>query len=113
MLPAHDAPSGPPLVPVRRDLLRHTQAAAAGLISQAVPPPIMDAAVAAVTAELLLASPQGLAETKRLLGRDMRRPARREGPRRSPTCSAALFASPEAKEGMAAFLERRKPSWQT
>ena len=27
--------------------------------------------------------------------------------------SAALFAGPEAAEGMAAFLEKRRPAWDT
>jgi enoyl-CoA hydratase/carnithine racemase len=82
-------------------------AAAAGLISQAVPAAALDAAVDAVTAELLLASPQGLAETKKLL--DLLDTQGEE------ICklSASLFASEEAKEGMTAFLERRKPRWQT
>jgi enoyl-CoA hydratase/carnithine racemase len=87
-------------------------AAAAGLISQAVPPAELDAAVEAVAAELLLASPQGLAETKKLLGREILALLDEQG---DEICklSASLFASEEAKEGMAAFLERRKPHWQT
>jgi enoyl-CoA hydratase/carnithine racemase len=87
-------------------------AAAAGLISQAVPPAELDAAVEAVAAELLLASPQGLAETKKLLGREILALLDEQG---DEICklSASLFASEEAKEGMAAFLERRKPRWQT
>jgi enoyl-CoA hydratase/carnithine racemase len=87
-------------------------AAAAGLISQAVPAAELDAAVQAVTAELLMASPQGLAETKKLLGRQILDLLDTQG---EEICklSASLFASEEAREGMAAFLERRKPRWQT
>jgi enoyl-CoA hydratase/carnithine racemase len=88
------------------------QAADAGLISQAVPAGELDATVAAVTGELLLASPQGLAETKRILGRPMLAAIDELGPGIAQR-SAEMFATPEAKEGMAAFLERRKPSWQT
>lgn len=87
------------------------EAVAAGLISQAVPAADLDAAVTAVTNELLLASPQGLAETKKLLGAEMVVSIDRDGAAIAAR-SAALFASAEAKEGMAAFLERRKPSWQ-
>jgi enoyl-CoA hydratase/carnithine racemase len=88
-----------------------TAAADAGLISQAVPAADLDAAVAAVLAELLLASPQGLAETKKLLGREIVGLLDRDG---EEICalSAGLFASEEAKEGMTAFLEKRKPRWQ-
>ncbi|HEX3829985.1 MAG TPA: enoyl-CoA hydratase family protein [Sporichthyaceae bacterium] len=87
-------------------------AVAAGLISQAVPAAELDAAVTAVTAELLLASPQGLAETKKLLGRQILDLLDTAG---EEICklSASLFASDEAKEGMTAFLERRKPRWQS
>lgn len=88
------------------------EAAASGLISQAVPADQLDATVAAVIAELLLASPQGLAETKRLLGGPMLTVLDEQGPSIAKR-SAELFSSPEAKEGMAAFLERRKPFWQT
>jgi enoyl-CoA hydratase len=87
-----------------------SQAAAAGLVSQAVPPADLDAAVAAVTAELLKASPQGLAETKRLLSRATLARIDAEG-EEILALSSGLFASAEAREGMAAFLERRSPSW--
>lgn len=87
------------------------QAAAAGLISEAVAAGELDAAVDSVIAELLLASPQGLAETKKLLGREMAELIEDKGPAIAKL-SAGLFASEEAKEGMAAFLEKRKPRWQ-
>jgi len=88
------------------------EAAAAGLISRAVPAAELDAAVTAVTTELLLASPQGLAETKKLLGRQILALLDEQG---EQVCklSANLFASEEAKEGMTAFLEKRKPRWLT
>lgn len=86
------------------------EAAAAGLISSAVPPDALDEAVAGVTAELLKASPQGLAETKRLLSRPMLAAIDADG---DEICShsASLFASEEAAEGMRAFAERRAPRW--
>jgi enoyl-CoA hydratase/carnithine racemase len=85
-------------------------AAAAGLVSQAVPPEALDATVAAVIADLLTASPQGLAETKRLLTRGMLARIDAEG-EEILALSAGLFASEEAREGMTAFLERRAPRW--
>lgn len=88
------------------------EAASAGLISQAVPPAELDAAVDAVIGQLKLASPQGLAETKKLLGRDMADLIEDKG-EAIAKLSAGLFASEEAKEGMQAFIEKRKPRWQT
>jgi enoyl-CoA hydratase/carnithine racemase len=87
-------------------------AADAGLISQAVPAADLDAAVQAVLTELLLASPQGLAETKKLLGQEIVGLLDRDG-EDIARLSANLFASEEAKEGMTAFLEKRKPRWQS
>jgi enoyl-CoA hydratase len=70
----------------------------------------VDEAVAAVTAQLLLASPQGLAESKRLTTAEVRAAIDRDGDR-MVELSARLFASEEAHEGMVAFLERRPPRW--
>lgn len=70
----------------------------------------VDAAAAAVTAELLKCSPQGLAETKRLITSRIREAIDRDGDR-MVELSARLFDSEEAHEGMVAFLERRPPRW--
>jgi enoyl-CoA hydratase len=56
------------------------------------------------------ASPQGLAETKRLVTAEVRKVFERDGEDFAAQ-SALLFASEEAKEGMRAFLERRPPAW--
>jgi enoyl-CoA hydratase/carnithine racemase len=69
-----------------------------------------DEAVAAVAAQLLLGSPQGLAESKRLTTAPVRAAIDRDGDR-MVELSARLFASEEAHEGMVAFLERRPPRW--
>lgn len=59
---------------------------------------------------LVQASPQGLAESKALVNRDLL--ARFDHDREwAIEQSARLFASPEAREGMAAFLAKRPPSW--
>jgi enoyl-CoA hydratase len=70
----------------------------------------VDAAVAAVVGQLLLGSPQGLAESKRLTTATVRAAIDRDGDR-MVELSARLFASEEAHEGMVAFLERRPPRW--
>jgi enoyl-CoA hydratase len=70
----------------------------------------VDEAVAAVAGQLLLGSPQGLAESKRLTTTRVREAIDRDGDR-MVELSARLFASEEAHEGMVAFLERRPPRW--
>jgi enoyl-CoA hydratase len=70
----------------------------------------VDAAVATLTADLRRGSPQGLAESKRLVTARIRAAIENEGGR-MVELSARLFASEEAHEGMVAFLERRQPRW--
>jgi enoyl-CoA hydratase len=70
----------------------------------------VDAAVATLTADLRKGSPQGLAESKRLITAGIRAAIENEG-ERMVELSARLFASAEAHEGMVAFLERRQPRW--
>jgi len=85
-------------------------AARIGLITAAVDD--IDADTMAVLDALRAASPQGLRETKPLLtaalldGFDAKAEAMAD-------LSARLFGTPEAAEGMAAFLEKRRPSWAT
>lgn len=83
------------------------EAAAMGLVTRAVPPDQLDAAVAQVCDDLAQAHPQGLRETKQLLARDL--VARIDGQAAEmATLSARLFASDGAREAMTAFLERRR-----
>lgn len=80
----------------------------AGLITRAVDD--VDAAVAELAAQFVGCSPQGLRESKLLTTHAMLAgiDAHRE---RVVEQSSRLFASPEAREGMTAFLERRPPRW--
>lgn len=81
-----------------------------GLFNQAVDPDGLDAAVETIVADLLAGGPEALAATKSLLTRV---PALDfdEAMRWTAELSARLFAGAEAAEGMAAFLERRRPVW--
>lgn len=68
------------------------------------------AAVTGITTDLRKGSPQGLAESKRLITAPIRIAIEHEGDR-MVELSARLFASEEAHEGMVAFLEKRPPRW--
>ncbi|MGV9244353.1 enoyl-CoA hydratase family protein [Streptomyces sp. NPDC003710] len=70
----------------------------------------VDAVLAPVLDGLRRASPQGLAETKRLLTATVLETFDRDAADLT-ALSARLFASPQAREGMTAFLERRDPVW--
>jgi enoyl-CoA hydratase len=90
------------------DTFDAAEAARIGLITLAAD----DAGAAAepLLDALRKASPQGLAETKRLVAADVLRSIERDGAELVAQ-SARLFGSDEAREGMRAFLERRPPSW--
>ncbi|MGF1237568.1 enoyl-CoA hydratase family protein [Streptomyces sp. 2-6] len=70
----------------------------------------VDAVLAPVLDGLRKASPQGLAETKRLLTAKVLETIDREAADLT-ALSARLFSSDQAREGMTAFLERRDAAW--
>ena len=86
------------------------RAAEVGLITRAVPAGELDAEVAAMVTRLLAGGPSALAAAKRLVytipGME-----RNAAFTRTTELSQSLFASKEAAEGMAAFREKRRPSW--
>lgn len=84
-----------------------TEAAAMGLVTQAVPAADLDAAVDRVVASLATGAPQGLRETKRLLARDLVARIDEQG-EEVARLSASLFGSDEAREAMTAFLSRKR-----
>ncbi|MER7803074.1 enoyl-CoA hydratase family protein [Streptomyces parvulus] len=84
------------------------EAARTGLVTAAGDD--VDAVLAPVLDGLRRASPQGLAETKRLLTARVLEAFDRDAAGLT-ALSARLFASPQAREGMTAFLERRDPEW--
>ena len=83
-----------------------------GLINRCVPATELDAATQALVAKLRLGGPIALAATKGLLGA-ADRDARRKSFVAMAALSADLFASDEATEGIAAFAQKRLPSWTT
>jgi len=86
-------------------------AADAGLITMAVSSGSIDDVVAELTEQIRQTSPQGAAETKRLLASGRRRRLASDAAE-MVALSARLFASDEAQEGIHAFLERRPPAWR-
>lgn len=84
-----------------------TRAAEIGLVTRAVPEAHLDEEVTAVTSALLQGNPQGLRETKQLVGRHLVRRIDEQGGDLA-ALSARLFGSDEAKAAMRAFLERKK-----
>jgi len=84
-----------------------TAAAAAGLVTEAVPETDLDARARQVCASLVKGHPQGLRETKQLLGRGLVTRIDEQGAGLA-ALSARLFGSEEAKAAMVAFLDRKK-----
>ncbi|SFL00384.1 enoyl-CoA hydratase family protein [Streptomyces pini] len=84
------------------------EAARIGLVTLAAED--ADAALEPVLDGLRRASPQGLAESKRLVTAEVLRAFDRDTDSLAEL-SVRLFASSEAREGMSAFLERRDPRW--
>ncbi len=86
------------------------EAAALGLLARVVAPEALDVAVENEVAPYLSAASGAVARAKRL--------ARRLGPRIDPALVAETaealadaWEDPEAREGVTAFFEKRKPAW--
>ncbi|AGJ67004.1 enoyl-CoA hydratase [Mycobacterium tuberculosis str. Beijing/NITR203] len=84
------------------------EAADIGLITMAADD--VDAAVAALVADVGRGSPQGLAASKALTTAAVLEGFDRDAERLTEE-SARLFVSDEAREGMLAFLQKRPPRW--
>jgi methylglutaconyl-CoA hydratase len=81
-----------------------------GLLNRVVPRGDLDAAVAEVVGKVAAGGPGALAAAKRLL-REVPDLDRDAAFAMTEVLSGELFASEEAAEGMAAFREKRSPSW--
>jgi methylglutaconyl-CoA hydratase len=90
------------------------EAMAAGLLSAVAADgeATLDEWVAERTTAIRQAAPGALRATKGLL-RDLPQRDWDEGLTTAAALSAELFAGPEAAEGMEAFLQKRRPSWDT
>ena len=89
------------------------EAAAAGLLTAVVDDEsALDAWVAAQAAALRKGAPGAVRATKEL-ARSLPALSWADGLAAAADRSAELFGGPEAAEGMAAFLEKRRPSWDT
>jgi methylglutaconyl-CoA hydratase len=86
------------------------EAARIGLINAAVPRDDLDAEVAAVVTDLLAGGPLAIASAKQLLAQ-VPGMAVDDAFAWTAEMSARLFQSDEAREGMTAYLEKRRPSW--
>lgn len=84
----------------------------AGLLDRAVADDELDQTVDVLVGQLCRGAPEALAITKRLL-QDLPGPDLDEDLRRMAAVSAERFASAEAREGIAALLGKREPSWAT
>ena len=87
-----------------------SRAAEVGLITAAVPEDALDAAVSELITKLSAGGPAALAAAKKLVA-DVPGADRDQAFGWTAELSRALFASDEAAEGMAAFREKRSPSW--
>lgn len=92
------------------ETLDSRQALAIGLVHEVVAAEALDATVRSVADALLLGGPHAQAETKRLLAKL----AVGEQLSVADRCRllTRLAVSEEGREGIAAFLEKRKPRWQ-
>ena len=86
------------------------RAARIGLLSCTTAEAGLDAETARYVSMLLRGAPGALAATKAIL-RDVPGLPLADGLARMAELSASRFASAEAREGMAAFAEKRDPSW--
>jgi methylglutaconyl-CoA hydratase len=91
-------------------ILDAAEARTLGLISRVVPAAELDAAVSELSATLLANSPSSMRATKHLLHRqEIERLSRNL--RAAVNINAELRATDDFREGVAAFLEKRKPVW--
>jgi methylglutaconyl-CoA hydratase len=94
------------------DTFDGVRAAQVGLVTAAVPPSELDAAVTRYTQSLVRGAPAALAATKELIRSG---PIRGGGIRNQlaelTETSVRFFTSDEGREGVAAFLDKRDPRW--
>jgi methylglutaconyl-CoA hydratase len=82
-----------------------------GLVHDICEEPDLDALVARVLAQLRSSGPGAIAEAKRLAREVAGARVDRALVEKTAARIARIRATPEAQEGLAAFLEKRRPSW--
>jgi methylglutaconyl-CoA hydratase len=82
-----------------------------GLVHEVVATAELDARIAEIVAALLQGGPQALAAAKRLIGAVGTRAVSEKTLDDTARRIAALRATAEAREGLAAFLDKRPPAW--
>jgi methylglutaconyl-CoA hydratase len=82
-----------------------------GLVHEAAPAAGLDQAVDRVLADVRRCGPRAIAEAKRLVADLAGRPITPDLVALTAHRIARVRASDEAREGLAAFLEKRKPAW--
>jgi methylglutaconyl-CoA hydratase len=87
------------------------EAARLGLVHEVVADDRLDAAVERVVGELLKGGPHAISAAKMLIRDLAGRPISAELIDQTAQRIAALRATPEAREGVGAFLEKRTPGW--
>jgi len=83
-----------------------------GLVHEVVPPAELSHAVQRMAAELIQAGPRSLAAAKELIRRVARGPVDDAMIADTAARIAAVRVSPEGREGIGAFLAKRKPAWR-
>jgi enoyl-CoA hydratase/carnithine racemase len=86
------------------------EAVTSGLLTRAVARDELEGDVAALLGEIHRTEPNAVATTKRLLD-DLAAMSVAEGFAHAAAISAAAFDSPEGREGIAAFRDKRRPAW--
>jgi methylglutaconyl-CoA hydratase len=81
-----------------------------GLVDHVTPAEELEAAASALAGRLLVAGPEAARATKRLL-RQLRGAVTPEQRLETAALIARLRGSAEGQEGLAAFLEKRRPAW--
>jgi methylglutaconyl-CoA hydratase len=82
-----------------------------GFVHDAVVPEALDATVAAIVKALASNSPHAVGEAKKLVRDVVGQPVDEALLADTANRIAAIRASDQGREGVASFLEKRKPSW--
>jgi methylglutaconyl-CoA hydratase len=82
-----------------------------GFVHEAVVPEALDATVAAIVKALAANSPHAVGEAKKLVREVVGQPVDEALLADTANRIAAIRASDQGREGVASFLEKRKPSW--